>query len=66
MSGLQVVIECELGNDGMSTPSDVSNAIQRALARAACGLFEPLGLGAEGALVDGNGNTVGMWQVLPS
>lgn len=66
VSGLQVVLEVDLGNEGMSTPSDVSNALQRSLARAACGLFEPLGLGNEGRVLDGNGNTVGSWQVVPS
>jgi len=61
-------LKVELGNSAMHTPSDVAYAVQKALQReghegAALGIFEPLELGDSGIVRDGNGNTVGRWEV---
>lgn len=61
---MKIVFEIELGNDRMQTPSDVSQAIQRAMAGATRpGLWAPLEPGDDGRLRDDNGNTVGEWKV---
>ena len=59
-----LVIEIELGNERMQTPSDVSQAVQRAMSGATRpGLWAPLEQGNKGLLRDDNGNTVGRWFV---
>jgi hypothetical protein len=61
---MKVMIEIELGNERMETASDVSHGIQSSLSRAPSGLFDPLVEGDGGAIIDGNGNTVGKWEVV--
>jgi len=42
----------------------VSNAIQHSLSQQGSALFEPLNPHEAGAIRDGNGNTVGKWEVV--
>jgi hypothetical protein len=61
---MKIVFEIELGNDRMQTPSDVSQAVQRAMSSATReGLWAPLTDDDEGILRDDNGNLVGAWKV---
>lgn len=63
---MRVVIEIDL--DGAWTPSDVSQVVQRAMAKSpTTPLFEPLKLGDAGLVLEGGpGSTkVGTWRVEP-
>ena len=61
---MKIVFEIALGNDRMQTPSDVSQAVQRAMSAATrSGLWAPLEQGDDGPLRDDNGSLVGAWRV---
>ena len=59
---MKLVIEVELGNDALETSSEAALSIQTAL--LAQTPFESLEVGMCGTIRDGNGNTVGRWDVV--
>lgn len=50
-------LNIELGNDLMSEPEDVANALQIVTAKIRAGF-------TNGMVRDGNGNTVGSWSLV--
>lgn len=63
---MKLVIEVELGNDAMQTAADAGYAINRALLKQAASAIDPLNEHEVGTVRDGNGNTVGKWEVVAS
>lgn len=63
---MKLVIEVELGNDAMQTAGDAIDSLRRALVAGSASLFDPLQVGELGTVADGNGNTVGRWEVVAS
>lgn len=59
----KLYIEVDLGNDAMQTASDVALSVTRSLHGQASSLFDPLNQHEVGTIRDGNGNTVGKWEV---
>ena len=54
-------LEIELGNDGMTSPQDVSDCLQK-IAKD-IGRAGTLGVGDSCRILDVNGNAVGRWRV---
>ena len=65
---MRLVVQIDLGNEGMQSRRDVHEAFRRSLmveGFQGAGVFIPLEVGEEGRLRDENGNTVGLWKVVP-
>lgn len=60
---MRVVICVELGNAGMRSAKEVSDAVNHALIMQAATPHGPLNDGEMGAIRDKNGNSVGVWEV---
>lgn len=60
---MKIMLELELGNDAMQTPYDVVTSIRNSLFAHDNPRTEPMANGEQGALFDGNGNSVGTWIV---
>lgn len=63
MDASRIIIEIELGNDAMQSVGEVVDSVRKALVGQASSLFDPLRPHECGAIRDGNGNTVGKWEV---
>lgn len=61
---MKLIVEIDLGNDGMQTAADAGDAINRALIRQSASAIDPLNGGEIGTVRDLNGNTVGKWEVV--
>jgi len=63
---MKFIAEIELGNDAMQSRDDVLDSIRLALTRQSdyASMKAPLEPGDEATLNDGNGNTVGKWEVV--
>jgi hypothetical protein len=59
---MRFTLEIELGNDAMTTGYNVAAALRRVSGQVAELVKKDLP-GAEGAIRDVNGNTVGKWEV---
>jgi hypothetical protein len=60
---MKLKLEIELGNDAMTTPLDVLEAVGRSLDNR-INDDEPLTTGLRNIVRDVNGNTVGSWHVI--
>jgi len=60
---MRLSIEVDLGNEAMQSPKAVVDSLTASFARSTFPIFGPLPAGSSGTLVDGNGNTVGRWEV---
>jgi hypothetical protein len=63
---MKLTIEIELGNEAMTMPVEVVDAINRSLANHASARqdgWQPLAAGDRHLISDINGNRVGSWQV---
>jgi hypothetical protein len=58
-------LEITLGNDAMQTPADVRNALMKIANRLERGQdpYSPFEGEDSGKIMDGNGNSVGKWEV---
>lgn len=66
---MKFVLTIDLGNEAMLTRDDVKRAIELSLTSKSDYAFmalRPLEDGDHGNLHDGNGNSVGEWEVTPS
>jgi len=60
---MKLKLEIELGNDAMTTPLDVLEAVGRSLDNRISD-DEPLTTGLRNIIRDVNGNTVGSWYII--
>jgi len=58
---MRLTLQIDLGNDGMQTAADVLAAINRSMNYPQ---LATMGAGDSEAIRDGNGNTVGAWEVV--
>jgi hypothetical protein len=58
-------LEITLGNDAMQTPADVRNALRKVADRLERDqdAYSPFEGEDSGKIMDGNGNSVGKWEV---